>query len=96
MSRAGKNFFNPKEPTRTTNLDGLWNLNEVNTHIKNDNWPDSNLNTSRNQYNIGAAYINYISQGLKPRYDIGAAYLNLAGTKNPNLHLGFTYLNIIG
>ena len=95
MSRAGKHFTYPKEPTRTTNLDGLWNLNEVNTHIKNDNWPDSNLNISRNQYNIGAAYINYISQGLKPRYDIGAAYLNITG-HDPRLNLGCIYLNVIG
>jgi hypothetical protein len=78
MNRAGKNFVYPKDPTRTTNLDGLWNLNEINNHINNDKWPDSNLNTSRNQYHVGAAYINYLAQGLKPRYDIGAAYLNVA------------------
>ena len=74
--RAGKNFIRPKEPTRTTNLDGLWSLNEINNHINNNNWPK--LNESPNQYNIGAAYINYISQVLKPRYDIGFAYLNVA------------------
>ena len=73
--RAGKNFLNPKEPTKTSNLDGFWNLNEINNHINNGNWPD--LNISPNQYNIGAAYLNYISQGLKPRYDIGAIYLNI-------------------
>jgi len=75
--RAGKNFLNPKEPTKTTNLDGLWNLNEINNHINNGNWPDSNLNTSRNEYNLGASYLNYISQGLKPSYNVGAIYLNI-------------------
>lgn len=75
--RAGKNFLNPKEPTKTTNLDGLWNLNEINNHIKNSNWP--NLNVPHNEYNIGLAYINYLSQGLIPRYDIGSAYLNIIG-----------------
>jgi hypothetical protein len=54
----------------------MWNLNEINNHINNGNWPK--LNQSPNEYNLGAAYINYISQGLKPRYDIGAAYLNVA------------------
>ena len=75
--RAGKNFLNPKEPTKTTNLDCLWNLNEINNHINNGNWPDSNLNTSRNEYNLGASYLNYISQGLKPSYNVGAIYLNI-------------------
>jgi len=90
--RAGRNFSWIKDPTKTTNSSGMWNLNEINNHINNNNWPK--LNESPNQYNIGAAYINYISQGLKPRYDIGAAYLNLSGIKNPNLHLGQTYLNV--
>jgi hypothetical protein len=90
--RAGRNLGWIKDPTKTTNSSGMWNLNEINNHINNGNWPK--LNESPNQYNLGAAYINYISQGLKPRYDIGAAYLNLAGTKNPNLHLGQTYLNV--
>jgi len=94
MNRAGKNFVNPKEPTRTTNLDGLWSLNEINNHINNDKWPDSNLSTSRNQYDIGAAYINYISQGLKPRYDIGATYLNVIHS-DPKLNIGAAYLNIL-
>jgi hypothetical protein len=92
MNRAGKNFVNPKEPTRTTNLDGLWSLNEINNHINNANWP--RLNESPNEYNVGAAYINYISQGLKPRYDIGAAYLNVIHS-DPKLNIGAAYLNIL-
>jgi hypothetical protein len=92
MSRAGKNFVNTKEPTRTTNLDGLWNLNEINNHINNDKWP--RLNESPNEYNVGAAYINYIAQGLKPRYDIGAAYLNVIHS-DPKLNIGSAYLNIL-
>jgi len=89
--RAGRNLGWIKDPTKTTNSSGMWNLNEINNHINNGNWPK--LNESPNEYHVGAAYINYISQGLKPRYDIGAAYINFATINNPNLHLGIAYLN---
>ncbi|NBP01293.1 MAG: hypothetical protein EBU90_14350 [Proteobacteria bacterium] len=75
MIRAGKNFIKPKEPTKTTNLDGLWGLNEINSHIGSNNWPD--LSVSVNEYNIGLTYLNYLSQGLKPNYNIGTIYINI-------------------
>jgi hypothetical protein len=73
-SRAGKNFVYPKEPTKTTNLDGLWSLNEINNHINNTNWPK--LNELPNEYNVGVAYVNYLSQGLNPNFHLGVAYIN--------------------
>jgi hypothetical protein len=74
MNRAGKNFVYPKEPTKTTNLDGLWSLNEINNHINNGKWP--NLNEPPNQYNVGAAYINYASSFFKPNLHLGSTYIN--------------------
>lgn len=93
MFRSGRIINWTKEPTKTTNLSGRWDITEINNHINNGNWP--NLNVPPNEYNLGAAYLNYISQGLKPRYDIGVAYLNITG-QDPMLNLGCVYLNVIG
>jgi hypothetical protein len=92
MIRSGRGFGWIKDPTKTTNLSGRWEINEINNHIINGNWP--RLNESPNEYNVGAAYINYISQGLKPRYDIGATYLNVIHS-DPKLNIGTAYLNIL-
>lgn len=39
MSRGGRDLLWSNDPTQTSNLDGIWKLNEVNNHIARDEWP---------------------------------------------------------
>ena len=39
MSRGGRDLLWANDPTQTSNLDGIWRLNEVNNHIARDEWP---------------------------------------------------------
>lgn len=39
MSRGGRDLLWNSEPTETSNLDGIWKLNEINNHLLNKNWP---------------------------------------------------------
>ena len=39
MSRGGRDLLWTSEPTKTSNLDGIWKLNEINNHLARNEWP---------------------------------------------------------